>query len=59
MRDSIAEAVLSLCSSVGPPSVLEPKYPYKLSAQFASLIVLLLDYVGRGWYFLNSLCFFK
>ncbi|VIO97984.1 Uncharacterized protein BM_BM10867 [Brugia malayi] len=47
MRDSVIEAVLSLCSSIGPPSVLEPKYPYKLSAQFASLIVLLLDYVGR------------
>ncbi|VDM91445.1 unnamed protein product [Litomosoides sigmodontis] len=48
MRDSIAEAALSLCSSIGPSPVLEPRYPYKLSAQFASLIVLLLDYVGRG-----------
>ncbi|VDO30336.1 unnamed protein product, partial [Onchocerca flexuosa] len=47
MRDSTAQAVLSLCSSIGPPSVLEPKYPYKLSAQFASLIIFLLDYVGR------------
>ncbi|KAM3717610.1 Integrator complex subunit [Dirofilaria immitis] len=47
VRDSIAEAALSLCSSIGPPSVLEPKYPYKLSAQFASLIIFLLDYVGR------------
>ncbi|VBB26235.1 unnamed protein product [Acanthocheilonema viteae] len=48
MRDSAVEATLSLCSSIGPPPVLEPRYPYKLSAQFASLIVLLLDYVGRG-----------
>ncbi|OZC12231.1 hypothetical protein X798_00752 [Onchocerca flexuosa] len=47
VRDSTAQAVLSLCSSIGPPSVLEPKYPYKLSAQFASLIIFLLDYVGR------------
>lgn len=48
MRDSIAEAALSLCSSIGPPPVLEPRYPYKLTAQFASLIVLLLDCIGRG-----------
>uniref|UniRef100_A0A158Q7K8 Xpo1 domain-containing protein n=1 Tax=Elaeophora elaphi TaxID=1147741 RepID=A0A158Q7K8_9BILA len=47
MRDSITEAALSLCSSIGPAPVLEPRYPYKLSAQFASLIVLLLDYVGQ------------
>uniref|UniRef100_A0A915PU15 Uncharacterized protein n=1 Tax=Setaria digitata TaxID=48799 RepID=A0A915PU15_9BILA len=47
MRDSIVQAAISLCSSIGPPPVLEPKYPYKLSAQFASLTVLLLDCVGR------------
>ncbi|VDN01837.1 unnamed protein product [Thelazia callipaeda] len=46
-RDAVVLASLSLCSSLGPAPVLEPRYPYKLNAQFASLVVLLLDFVGQ------------
>lgn len=47
-RETVVHAVCALGNSLMPAPLLMPKYAYKLCAQFASLLILLLNSVGEA-----------